>query len=145
VTGANLADQRPNALAQAEPAVVRAVVAGIGEEAGDPSGCLGIGPSHPQQHGMDPRQDGGVAPLAQPLAHGRAGGAEVANGKLAHRKNRNVLITSFTGRRSHPGFAGSPSSRSMILATLLLTVISNMRSHTDQETTYRNASPKIMH
>ena len=36
MAGADLADQRLDALAQAEPAVVRAVVAGIGEPAGAP-------------------------------------------------------------------------------------------------------------
>jgi hypothetical protein len=36
VPGTDLADQGLDALAQAEPAVVRTVIAGIGEKAGDP-------------------------------------------------------------------------------------------------------------
>ena len=34
--GTDFPDQRLDALAQAEPAVVRAIIAGIGEKAGDP-------------------------------------------------------------------------------------------------------------
>jgi hypothetical protein len=48
-----------------------------------PSGGFGIGPGHAQQHGMDPRQHGGVAPFAQPAAQGRAGRATIAGGKFA--------------------------------------------------------------
>jgi hypothetical protein len=43
----------------------------------------GFGTGHAQQHGMDPRQHGGVAPFAQPAAQGRAGRATIAGGKFA--------------------------------------------------------------
>ena len=45
-------------------------------------GHLGIGPGHAQQHGVDPRQHGRVAPLGQPPTQGRARGAAVAGGEF---------------------------------------------------------------
>ena len=46
-----------------------------------PGGGLGTG--HAQQHAVNPRQHGGLAPFAQPATQGRAGRAAVASGKFA--------------------------------------------------------------
>ena len=64
-------------------AVLGANAATVDDDLKGPGGGLGVGSDHPEPDGVEPWQQGDSAPLAQPSAQGRAGGATGIGQKLA--------------------------------------------------------------